>query len=179
MERGKPFGICICGLNGSGKTTLGRMLAEKLQFRAMDVEEYTFPAGEATPYSAARSREEVVRLLCEDMAHEPRFVFSAVNGDMGDDMVSRYRLVVYLYAPLKIRLERVRKRASERFGERILAGGDLYEREQAFFDFVAERTPEKIEKWLGTLSCDVLCLDATESPEANAEKICAYIRDHM
>jgi len=179
MKNREPFGICICGLNGSGKTTLGRMLAEKLQFRAMDVEDYTFPAGEAMPYSVTRSREEVVRLLYADMIRDPQFVFSAVNGDMGEDIVSHYRLVIYLHAPLEIRLDRVKKRAADRFGERILSGGDLYEREQAFFDFVAGRTPEKVERWLDTISCAVLRLDATESLKVNVEKICAYIQNHM
>ena len=179
MKKGEPFGICICGLNGSGKTTLGRMLAERLQFRPMDIEDYYFPGVEDVPYSTARSREEVCCLLRTDMESDPRFVFSAVNGDMGDDITSRYRLVVYLYAPLESRLERVKKRACERFGTRVERGGDMYESEREFFDFVSKRTPERIEQWLETLCCDILRLDASDRLESNAERICVYIRDHM
>ena len=31
------IGIIVCGLNGAGKSTLGRALAEKLQYRFIDI----------------------------------------------------------------------------------------------------------------------------------------------
>ena len=176
MSKHEANGICICGLNGSGKTTLGRLLAERLEYQRMDVEDYYFPDGEAIPYSTARSREEVCKRLRTDMEKHPQFVFSAVNGDMGEDVTSHYRLVVYLYVPLKIRAGRIRKRAFERFGARVEPGGDMYEQEQEFFAFAVHRTPEKIERWLETLSCDILRLDGTARPEVNVEKICAFLQ---
>ena len=172
----KAEGICICGLNGSGKTTLGRMLAEALQLPHMDVENYYFSKNEAVPYSEPRTRDEVCRLLAEDTARFPKFVFSAVNGDFGEEINARYRCVIYLSAPQEIRMARIRERSRAQFGSRIAPGGDMYEQELAFWNFAAQRTPEKVEAWLATLSCPVLKLDGRESLQRNVETICKFLR---
>ena len=38
--------------------------------------------------------------------------------------------------PLDIRMERVQQRAFDKFGSRVLEGGDMYEQEQKLFEFV-------------------------------------------
>ena len=164
------YGICVCGLNGSGKTTLGAALAKKLNFKHMDVENYYFTQSD-NPYASARTREEVEELLLEDINENPRFVFSAVNGNMNQEINSRYDLVVYLEVPSEIRIKRIRQRAFDKFGTRVLPGGDMYEQEEEFFAFAEKRTPEKIESWLDMLTCKVLRLDGTADIEENISKI--------
>ena len=51
--------------------------------------------------------------------------------------------VIYLQVPLDIRFNRVKQRAFDKFGDRVLVGGDMYEQEQEFFDFVVQKTMEK------------------------------------
>ena len=173
MKR-EPFGILICGLNGCGKTTIGRKLAEKLGFYPMDVENYYFrPEDEC--YSEPRSREEVLRLLLQDMERHPQFVLSAVKGDLGEEIVRKYHLVIYLTAPWEVRGERIQRRSYDRFGIRVEQGGDLYEQEQAFLRFAKGRTDVHIEKWLETLTCPVLRLDATRPIDEILQQICCYI----
>ncbi len=164
------YGICICGLNGSGKTTLAGALAKELGFWHMDIERYYFDPSD-NPYASPRTKDEVNRLLLEDIKRHPRFVFSAVSGDMPEAIVSLYKLVVYLDVPQPIRMERIRQRAVERFGDRVLPGGDLHEQEEHFFAFARNRTPEKIEEWLKTVTCRVARLDGTEPVKANVERI--------
>lgn len=153
-----PKGIAICGANGSGKTTLGRELAKILGFWHVDAEDYSFMESEI-PFANARTQEEVRRLILGDIRKYGDFVFTAVNGDMGEEINAMYRCVVYLFAPREVRLARVKRRSFERFGERVLAGGDMYEREQGFFDFVASRSMDKVEGWLGTVKCPVIEAD--------------------
>ena len=160
------YGICICGLNGSGKTTLGAALAEKFGFKHMDVEDYYFTRTD-NPYASARTREEVEELLLEDIKQNPCFVFSAVNGNMNEEINSCYDLVVYLEVPLELRMKRIRQRAYEKFGDRVLPGGDMYEQEEKFFAFAKKRTPEKIEEWLQTLTCRVVKLDGSKLVDDN------------
>lgn len=160
------YGICICGLNGSGKTTLGAALAEKLGFKHMDVEDYYFTRTD-NPYASARTREEVEVLLFEDIKHNPCFVFSAVNGNMNEEINSCYDLVVYLEVPLELRMKRIRQRAFDKFGDRVLPGGDMYEQEEKFFEFAEKRSPEKIEAWLKGLVCRVVRLDGSKPIEDN------------
>jgi len=167
-------GICVCGLNGSGKTTLAGALAEELSFKHMDIEQYYFSSAD-NPYSSSRTREEVERLLWEDIQNNPCFVFSAVNGDMSRKINRNYDLVIYLDVPLEIRMKRIRQRAIDRFGDRVLPGGDMYEQEEQFFSFAEKRTPEIIESFLKAVSCKVICLDGTKPVHENIEVIKASL----
>ena len=163
-------GICVCGLNGSGKTTLAGALAKELNCKHMDIEQYYFTSTD-NPYASSKTREEVERLLLEDIKKNPCFVFSAVNGDMTLGINDNYDLVVYLEVPLEMRMKRIRQRAIDKFGDRVLPGGDMYEQEESFFAYAEKRTPEKIEKWLKTLSCRVIRLDGTKPIQENVELI--------
>lgn len=154
-----PHGIAIVGLNGSGKTTLGRALAEHLGYFRIDVEDYYFPAEGA--FNEARSRDEVEQLMLEDIEKNGNFVLSSVCADFAS-IEKYYCLIVYLEAPKEMRLDRIRKRSIDRFGERVLPSGDLYESEENFFAFAAKRTPEKIENWLPKCTCPVLRIDSTK-----------------
>ncbi len=51
--------IIICGGNGAGKSTLGKALADKLNYKFMDIEDYYFLKSESGyPSDTARTREE-------------------------------------------------------------------------------------------------------------------------
>ncbi len=163
-------GICVCGLNGSGKTTLAGALAKELNFTHMDIEQYYFTSAQ-NPYASSRTKEEVERLLLEDIKKNPCFVFSAVYGNMTPEINENYTLVVYLDVPLDVRMKRIRQRAIDKFGDRVLPGGDMYEQEEKFFAFAEKRTPEKIEDWLKALSQKVIRLDGTKPIQENVELI--------
>ncbi len=163
-------GICVCGLNGSGKTTLAEALATELNFKHMDIEHYYFTSAD-NPYASSRTREEVERLLLEDIKQNPCFVFSAVNGNMTPEINACYGLVIYLDVPLNVRMKRIRQRAIDKFGDRVLLGGDMYEQEEKFFAYAEKRSPDKIENWLKTLSCSVICLDGTKPIQQNVEDL--------
>ncbi len=168
------YGICVCGLNGSGKTTLGAALAERLGYKHMDVEDYYFTRAD-NPYASARTRDEVEVLLLEDIKQNPCFVFSAVNGNMNEEINSCYDLVVYLEVPQEIRMKRIRQRAFDKFGDRVLPDGDMYEQEENFFAFAEKRSPEKIEEWLQTLTCRVVILDGSKPIEDNIKALVEHI----
>ena len=167
-------GICVCGLNGSGKTTLACALAEELNFKHMDIEQYYFISTD-NPYASSRTRGEVELLLLEDIKQNPCFVFSAVNGDMTPEINENYALVVYLDVPLDTRMKRIRQRAIAKFGDRVLIGGDMYEQEEKFFAYAKNRNPEKIENWLKTISHKVIRLDGTKPIHENVEFIKASL----
>ena len=167
-------GICICGLNGSGKTTLAASLARSLNFKHMDIEDYYFLPSDI-PYSHPRTKEEVIPLVLKDMNEDPCFVFSYVKGDMTPEINAKFDLVVYLDVPKNIRMERIKKRAYDKFGDRVLIGGDMYEQEEAFFKMASSREPSAIEDWLDTLPCNVLRLDGTKEIKYNVGIILDYI----
>jgi cytidylate kinase len=138
-------GIVIFGPNGSSKTTLGLELARILGFKHMDIEDYCFVESEI-PYTQMRSHEEYIGLMLNDIRKYRNFVVTSVAGEFGKIIPTYYRLGVRLNAPLDLRLERVKRRAFELHGKRVLKGGDMYEQERRFLEYVASRTTERDDR---------------------------------
>lgn len=165
-------GILVCGLNGAGKSTLGKALAAALNFHFIDAEDLYFPKTDSGhPYASPRTHEEAGALFfCEIEAHE-NFVFASVKGNFGDGVRPFFRYAVLIDVPKEIRMERVRQRSFEKFGDRMLPGGDLYEQEERFFELVRSRDEHTVEKWLASLSCPIIRVDGTKSIYENTDFI--------
>lgn len=162
------IGILVCGLNGSGKSTLGKTLAETIGFHFIDNEDLYFPKKNPEYlFDSPRSDEEVEKILMHEVRVHENFVFAAVKGNYGVDILSYYKYVVLIDAPKDIRLQRVRNRSYQKFGDRMLQGGDLYEREEEFFHHVSSRTENEVEEWVQLLNCPIIRVDGTKSIEDN------------
>ena len=172
------MGIIVCGLNGSGKSTLGKALAKKLHFYFIDNEDLYFPQTDAHYiYGSPRTREEVEKLLwSEIMAHE-NIVFTSVRGDYGETIYPFFQYAVLIDVPKHIRIQRVRNRSFQKFGERMLLDGDLHEQEEKFFDFVKSRPENTVEEWVKSLKCPVLRIDGTKAIEENVDFIMEWIQN--
>lgn len=169
-------GILLCGLNGAGKSTLGKALAEKLGFHFVDNEDLYFPKTDPHYlYASPRTREEAERLLWREIKAHGSFVFASVLGDYGDAVRSLFQYAVLLQAPRELRLRRVERRSFQKFGSRMLPGGDLYEREQAFFALAASRDENLVEEWARSLSCPVMRADGTKPVQENVDLILHWI----
>lgn len=162
------YGILVFGLNGSGKSTLGKELALNLNFKFMDIEDYYFEDSQI-PYSVPRTSEKCTKLLLSDIRKYERFVLSAVTGDLGSDVTSSLKLGVYISAPKEVRLIRIRQRSIERFGERVKLGGDMYDSEVAFYSMVQNRTSDKVDKWLETVSIPIIEIDGLKCIDENID----------
>ena len=166
------IGIQICGLNGCGKSTLGRALAKRIGFHFIDNEDLYFSRANANePYMNPKSRTDVERLLMEEVRKHPDFVFAAVKGDYGKEIIPMYNYVVVLEVPKEIRSQRVRNRSFQKFGSRMFIGGDLYKQEEAFFQMVDSRQDDYIENWLQKVMCPIIKVDGTKPTEDNVNYI--------
>ncbi len=63
------------------------------------------------------------------------------------------------------------KRLENRFGSRVKPGGDMYESEKNFLEFVKSRDTKTIEEWLTKLSIPILRLDGTQEISVNVDNI--------
>ena len=173
-------GAVIVGGNGSGKTTLGRLLAEKLGWKRLDIEDFYFPfTASENPYAISRTRHEVQERLLAEVARQDRFVFSAVNGDMGAAVNRCYDWIIVLEAPMAIRLRRVKERSIRRFGSRAMPGGELYDQERRFWQMAENKTMDQTEQWIRTMNRPVLRLDGTRPAEENAALAERFIRSQQ
>ena len=164
--------IHILGASGSGTTTLGRALAARLQCSHFDTDDY-FWLPTDPPYTHQRERTERQQLLMDDLTVQDSWVVSGSLCGWGDVAIPLFELVVFLSIPPDIRMERLRRREHERFGEQILPGGDMYEQSQAFLAWAASyeeggvdiRSRRRHEHWLGTLPCPILCFEGAYTIE--------------
>ncbi len=172
------IGIIVCGLNGSGKSTLGKALAEKLDFHFLDNEDLYFP--KTTPnyiYSSPRTRKEVEKLLFSEIKAHENFVFASVKGDYGEHIYPFFQYAVLIDVAKDIRIQRVRNRSFQKFGSRMLRGGDLYEQEGKFFELVKSRPENTVEEWIQSLKCPIIRIDGTKPVEENVAFIIEQLQN--
>lgn len=168
--------VILCGGNGAGKSTLGRTLSRVLGWPFFDIEAYYFPdAGGDYPYRTPRTREEVEALLLADLRANPRCLLAAVKGAYGPEVEGLLTCAVLLDVPKEARLERVRRRSYQKFGDRMLPGGDLHDREEQFFRMVEGRSQGDVEAWLEGAGLPALRLDATEETPRLAEAVVRFL----
>lgn len=171
-------GIILCGLNGAGKSTLGKAVAKKMDFYFLDSEELYFAkTGNHTIYASSRTHDEVIELFLTKMKAYENFVFASVKGDYGEAITPFFQYAVLIDAPKDIRIKRIKNRSFQKFGNRMLLGGDLYEQEQRFFDFVQSREEDTVERWVQSLTCPILRVDGTKPVEENANLIVRQIQN--
>ena len=165
-------GIAIIGLNGAGKSTLAHVLAKKLHYFEIDVEDYYFPAQRSSrinalegktsadanfiPYLSPKAKSEVEFAIRKDINCNPQFVLSGVTLNWSESILSQIDIVFYLHVPLNERLQRIRSREAQRFGSRILPGGDMYDQHIEFLNKVENRSEQEITRSLENLSCPVV-----------------------
>ena len=172
------MGILICGLNGTGKSTLGRLLANRMEYEFIDNEDLFFPKADPSyTFSNPRSKEEVIQLLEEKISRNNRFVFAAVKGNYGDRLITSLDYIVLIEVPKQIRSQRVRDRSYQKFGDRILPGGDLYDIESKWFSLTDSRPDTYVSDWLETVNCPVIRIDGTLPVENNLDYIVSELSD--
>ena len=179
MRKTISTGIMIIGPSGSGKSSLGKIVAEKLDFPFFDVDDYIWKKGTAAPYTQMYSKAEKISRLKSDIEPYEHFVMAGSMSSFHQAFDNNFEMMVFLYAGPEIRLQRVHKRAMERFGKRILEGGDLYESHQKFLEsnrkYESDGSPNLTEQkeWIKSLPCVKIELDGSKSLESSAQIIVA------
>lgn len=173
-----PKGIIILGSAGAGKTTLGKLVAKKLGIAFLDIDEYVWKNDTDIPYTVMYSKDEKIKRLSAATETVEEFVMAGSMNSFHEHFDPLFHLAVYLTADQKTRVERVHSRALERFGNRILPNGDMFEAHQSFLKDVAgydygtsSCNSEQHEEWLNQLICPILRLDGCEKLENNAKVI--------
>lgn len=151
---------------------MGKALAEKLHFYFIDNEDLYFPKTDPNyMYASPRTREEAKKLLFREIKAHENFVFASVKGDYGEEIYPFFQYVILIDVPKDIRMERVKNRSFQKFGNRMLPGGDLHEQEEGFFEFVKSRAENTVKEWVQLLSCPIIRIDGTKPIEENIDFI--------
>ena len=170
-------GILIFGSAGAGKCTLGDAVARELGFAHINTDDLFWRTGMKYPYTLMLPREDRKIKLVDAIWTQKNFVLSGNLDTISEHFEPMFDLVVYLTTNTHIRLERLQKREYEKFGDRILEGGDLYPMHKRFLDMAARYDSNGMPnadahaEWAKTLACPVLRLSGDMEPEVNAKLI--------
>ena len=174
----------IIGPSASGKTTLGKKVAELLNFPYFDVDDFIWRFDTPELYTVMYSREEKISRLQDAIAPYEHFVMAGSMSSFHQAFDDSFEMMVFLYVDPDIRVHRANERAIQRFGDRVLKGGDMYESNQDFLKkirrYEIDGSPNLTEQkaWMESLSCKKLELDGTEPIEKNARIIAEAWNQH-
>lgn len=171
--------IHIFGTSGSGATTLGRELSQHLPHVNFDGDDYFW----IEKFSEPRDPQERIRLLKKDLSNCSQWILSGAVCGWGDELKPIFDLVVLLYVPSDVRLQRLKGREFQRYGDSILPGGDKHEPSKAFLEWAAlydtagleVRSRALHEHWVSDLTCPVLRIEGNQSVNERVESILKYI----
>ena len=172
-----PKGIMIIGPSGSGKTTLGKLVAKELEYPYFDVDDYIWRQDTEKPYTVMYSREEKISRLTDAVSKYERFVMAGSMSSFHDAFDDMFEMMVFLYVDQDTRVKRVHKRAIDRFGNRVLEGGDMFDSHMKFLEYnrayESDGSPNLKEqrKWMDSLPCVKMELDGTKKLEDNVKLI--------
>ncbi|HEY0131752.1 MAG TPA: AAA family ATPase [Allosphingosinicella sp.] len=160
--------IGITGASGCGVTTLGAALAVRLGAVHIDMDDHFWVATDP-PYRVKRELPERLARIRSEQARTGRWVVSGTLDGWAEPVSRDAQLIVFLLVPTQVRLERLRRRERERFGDALLPGGTMHENHREFLEWAAHyddgtlpgRNLPRHEEWLAGLSTPVLRLDGT------------------
>jgi len=173
--------IHILGASGSGTTTLAKSLAEELGWTHYDTDDY-FWAQTDPPFQKSREASERIALLKPKLERNNWILSGSLCG-WGDVFISSFDLVIFLWIPQELRLERLRLRQEKRYGELIKPGGSMKESHDAFIKWASEyddgdmamRSRIMHEEWIKTLPCEVIRFEGDVSIEEKVREVLAHL----
>ncbi|MEM9623897.1 MAG: AAA family ATPase [Pseudomonadota bacterium] len=170
------------GASGSGTTTLGRRLADRISGRHLDTDAYYWYATDP-PFTRKREPAERVEMIRSDTSGVDNWVLSGSICSWGDPLLASFTLAVFVVLDPDTRMRRLALRERDRYGPRILPGGDMYAQHLEFMTWARSydkalpptRSRRLHEAWLQQLSCPVVRVDAAQPIDAQVELVLARL----
>ncbi|WP_420405511.1 adenylate kinase [Nisaea sp.] len=177
-----PRGVHVLGASGAGTSTFGRAWAERFGYVHLDTDDFYWMPTEPR-FQQKRPIPERVRLLTESIDGTTHWVLTGSLVSWGDPLIERFDLVVFVYTPFDLRMERLIAREEERYGvEALQPGGAHYDDHMAFLDWAASydaggpeiRSRRMHEAWMERLPCPVVRVSGTVSTDEQIEQVARF-----
>ena len=180
--------IHIFGASGSGVTILGLALAEKMGCPYFDNDSYFWEKSDP-PFTIRRDPELRNSMLLSDLSQTPNWINGGSMVQWGEEFPELFDLAVFLLLPLDVRLQRLRNREHERYGDVIYTNPV---RKKQADDFIAwasgydnstiksqsgkglGRTLQVHRDWIATLKCPILEIAGDTTTEERISRILNY-----
>ena len=128
--------IHVFGASGAGTTTIAKNISKQLGYKHFDADDY-FWLPTSNPFTIERERNECLKMMDEDLSQNDKWVLSGSLANWGNILVPYFDLVIFVFVPSDIRLERLKKREYEWFGSEVDEDGKRYKTSQDFLIWAA------------------------------------------
>lgn len=174
--------IHIMGASCAGSTTLGNALSATLKMPYFDTDDFFWERSDV-PYTVRRDAPTRSRMLQEAVSRVGDCIVGGSLISWGDAWLSVFDLVVFLYVPKEIRMQRLVKREIERYGEIIYTDPVRSHLFREFYDWASKYDDRDFtgrnvgihEQWLGKVSCRVVEIRGDTTVAERVEKVAAMM----
>lgn len=158
--------ILIFGASGSGTTTLGSEIAKRTDFRHLDVDDYYWKKTNP-PFQEKIPLAERNEHLKADLEKSKKVIVSGSLVSWGKEWETAFDLAIFIQLENSERMERLKKREIERYGEKLLTDKKIQKNSNAFLEWANQyenptfngRSLKMHNAWIEVLGCEVLRLD--------------------
>lgn len=178
--------IHLFGASGSGVTTLGLHLSQQLQYPYFDSDDF-FWVNSDPPFTIRRAPELRDQLLTDNLAAtNGNYIVGGSMVGWGDEWLNAFDLAVFLYLPPNVRLDRLKKREYERYGDVIFTNPERHRQYLDFIDWAASYDdPASTQRslgvhlnWMTKLKCELIRIDGVTSVEYRAKLVLAAVDNY-
>jgi len=164
--------VLITGAAGAGTSTVGHLLAKTQGAFFLEADGiYWSPS--TPPFQQKRSTKERRELMLAALDKHAQLVVAGSIMQWGEQIENAFDWIVFLYAPVELRLARIKARDTRLFGvvnPQFLTWAEQYETGS-----LSGRSLAKHTQWLDQRTCPILRLAATSSPSTLAQAIIEHI----
>lgn len=175
--------ILLFGASGSGTTTLGNEIQKKTHFKHLDADEYYWKKTNP-PFKEKIPLTERNKKLKTDFKKYEDIVLSGSMVSWGKEWETAFDLAVFIQLENTIRMERLKKREAERYGEKLLTNKEIQQNSKAFLEWADQyenpnfdgRSLKIHSQWMELLHCKILRLDGQMELDKKVELVLKEIK---
>lgn len=173
----------ILGASGAGTTTLGRKLAQQLGWKHLDADDYYWERTHP-PFQRKIPLAERNARITKDVAFYDAVIISGSMVSWGKQWENAFDLVVFLYLPHAVRMERLKTREVERYGDLLKTDEATISNSKAFLNWAEQYDNEHFEgrsitqhnEWMNRVTCPVLRINGDTSIEERIDLVLHEIK---
>ncbi len=176
--------ILIFGASGSGTTTLGKELARRTDFIHLDADDYYWRKTEP-PFQQKIPLVKRNETLKADFHNHENVIISGSMVSWGKEWKKLFQLAVFIRLNDKLRMQRLKQREIDRYGDRLNSEEEVRKISEAFLEWAGQyenpnfngRSSKVHNDWIQQLECKVLRIDGGMELEDNAKQVLNEIKN--
>ncbi|NER12093.1 AAA family ATPase [Leptobacterium flavescens] len=175
--------ILIFGASGSGTTTLGKEIEKATDFVHLDADDYYWKKTDP-PFTEKIPLAERNEKIKSDFNKNENVVISGSMISWGREWETSFDLAIFIYLNNKVRMERLKKREFEHYGEKLYTDPVRKKNYQAFLDWANQyenpdfkgRSLKMHNDWIEKLDCKVLRIDGEIELRDKVDRVMTEIK---